>query len=124
MKKSALLILLCAILSFSLFAAVIPSEVDNSLENILNLTTVENQAVTAPDFGGVIVFSVDLSEQVNISYCPEGYFNIMIVTADPYIGVEMDDIESDNKMLIVTIIDESRGGTALFAEHYKQLLFS
>ena len=123
MKKSVLLILLCAILSFSLFAAVIPSGVDNSLENILNLYDVGSETdlyMTAVTSGGVAVLSVNLSEQVQEEY----FYNDTIVTADLYIGVEMDNIESDDKMLIVTNIDESRGEYLHFASHYKQLFFS
>ncbi len=117
MKKSVLLILLCVILSVSLFAAVTPSGVDDSLGTILTFPVLEIQAVSVQDFGGVAVLSVNLSEQIVNMYTAVG--------ASAYIGLEMENyLESDNKMLIVTNINGLRGGTALFADHYKQLSFT
>jgi hypothetical protein len=118
MKKVGLIMLLVLFLSVSM--TVTAENLDgftNSQETILTFPVVEIQAVTAPDFGGVAVLSVCLSKQVVIIYTTVG------VSAD--IGLEMENIiESDNKILIVTNIERSRGGYLHFASHYKQGIFT
>ena len=115
MKKYALIMLLVLALSFSTMAAAESLEgFFISLENIPNLTIVEIQAVSAPDFGGVAVLSVNLSEQ-------------MIVNKDmimPDIGLEMEIIAGSYNnfdFAQLTIISELRGGYLHFASHYQQL---
>ena len=67
MKKYVLIMLVILALSFSTMVSADGLDRSTySLENILTFSTVEIQAVTAQDFGGVAVLSVNFSEQVVI----------------------------------------------------------
>ncbi len=117
MKKYVLITLLVLALSFSTMVTAESLEgFFISLENIPNLTMVEIQAVSAPDFGGVAVLSVDLSEQVVIDN--------KAVSASADIGLEMETIVKSYNIKYfaqLTIISELRGGYLHFASHYQQL---
>lgn len=68
MKKYVLIMLVILALSFSTMVSADGLDGSTySLENILTFPVVEIQAVTAQDFGGVAVLSVNFSEQVVIS---------------------------------------------------------
>ena len=117
MRKYVLVMLLVLFLSFStMVAAGSFDEFTNSQENILTQNIVEIQAVSASDFGGVAVLSVDFSEQVQ-----EDYFYYETILAD--IGLEMETLIMELLIMnsVNNDIDESRGGYLHFASHYKQV---
>jgi hypothetical protein len=116
--RTVLFMLLVLLLSFS--ALVTAESLDGltiSQENILTQDIVENQAVTAP-VSEVVDFVVYSYEQVQFSLYPEGYFNTMIVTADPYIRVEMEIITGSYKLdSNIYNIENYRGGILQSAGH-------
>ena len=112
MKKAGLIMLLVLFLSVSM--TVTAENLDgftNSLETIPTQTIVENQAVSAPIFGGVAVLSVNLSEQVAVE-------NIA-VSASAYIGLEMETLITGLQIMSsVNYIDGSRGDYLHYAGMY------
>lgn len=110
MKKYVLIMLLVLFLSVSM--TVTAENLDgftNSQETILTQTIVEIQAVTAQDFGGVVVLSVSLSEQIIVE-------NNTIM---PDIGLEMEIIAGSYNnfdFAQLTIISELRGDYLHYAD--------
>lgn len=129
MKKYVLIMLVILALSFSTMVSAV--DLDGSiysLENILTQDIAEIQIIYTQDFGGVAVLSVCLSEQVQGDYFYNGtimYFYNGTIMADTGLEVEIIAEPIDIKVFTrLTMIDESRGGTALYAGHYKQVIFS
>ena len=112
MKKVVLIMLLVLFLSVSMIVtAESLNGFSNSLGTILNQTVVENQAVSAPVFGGKAVLSVCPSEQIIVN-------NNTII---PDIGFEMENIARSYNIkdsARLTIISELRGEFLLYAEYY------
>ena len=115
MKKSALIILLVTILSVSLFAAVTPSGVDNSLGTILNWNIAGSETdlyMTAVASGGVVDLSADFTPGEIV------YNNILPVNID----LEMENIENVTTLKAFTLQPENyRGGGLHYAIYYQQI---
>ena len=113
MKKSALIMLLVLALSFStMLAAESLDGHSYSLENILILTAVENQVVSAPVSEVESVLSDQFIEQVNVTSIK--------LPADN--GLELENIENVTTLTAFNLRPENyRGGGLHYAIYYQQI---
>ncbi len=104
MKKSALIMLLVLALSFStMLAAESLDGHSYSLENILILTVVENQVVSAPVSGVESVLSDQFIEQVNVTFIKLPANN----------GLELENIENVTTLIAFNPQPENYRGDVL-----------
>ncbi len=126
---------MCFAVAFAAFSIDMSPHPGDPVETVFTVldNVVISQAVSVPtdvlhfDYFNInnaneICVSVEANDKaLNPNYLLDSLSAVDAVTVS-YIGYEMENyLESDNKMLIVTNIDESRGGYLHFASHYQQV---